>query len=62
MTISRSCLPRLFAVEQAAHELGISGKTIRRAIARGDLRVRRIGRLIRIAEPDLVSFINRGRK
>ena len=50
MSTSPARLPRLFTVQQAAEVLGLSSKTIRRAIACGDLRVHRIGRLIRIAE------------
>jgi excisionase family DNA binding protein len=61
MTTSPLRLPRLFTVEQAADELVLSSKTIRRAIACGDLPVHRIGRLIRIAEPDLVAFFNKKR-
>jgi excisionase family DNA binding protein len=62
MTLGPSRLPRLFTVKQAADELVLSSKTIRRAIACGDLPVHRIGRLIRIAEPDLVAFFDNGRK
>ena len=54
----RAQLPdRLFSVPQAADQLGISEKGVRRAIGRGDLAAHRIGRLLRIADEDLAAFV-----
>lgn len=48
---------RLLSIPEAADQLGVSEKTIRRNIQRGDLVAHRIGRLLRIAEGDLAVFI-----
>ena len=49
--------PVELSVADAAARLGVEHKTIRRAIARGDLPARRIGgRLIRIRVADLDSY------
>lgn len=49
--------PVELSVAEAAARLGVDHKTIRRAIARGDLAARRIGpRLIRIRVADLDSY------
>lgn len=54
----RARLPdRLFSISQAADQLGISEKGVRRAIGRGDLAAHRIGRLLRIADEDLAAFV-----
>jgi excisionase family DNA binding protein len=53
-----SRLPRLLTVDQAAQALGQSAKTIRRKIERHELPVHRIGRTIRIAEPDLLAYLS----
>ena len=54
----RTRLPgRLFSVPEAADQLGISEKSVRRAIDRGDLVKHRIGRLVRISEQDLAAFV-----
>lgn len=50
-------LPRPLAVKQVAEELGVCGRTIRRWIDRGELRVHRLGRLLRVSEPDLIAFV-----
>lgn len=49
--------PAELSVADAAARLGVDHKTIRRAIARGDLAARRVGqRLIRIRVADLDAF------
>ncbi len=48
---------RLLSVPEAADQLGISEKGVRRAVTRGDLVAHRIGRLLRIAEDDLAVFV-----
>ena len=52
---------RLFSVPEAADQLGISDKSVRRAIQRGDLVAHRIGRLLRISEADLALFVAKHR-
>jgi len=48
---------RLLSVPETADQLGISEKSVRRAVTRGDLVAHRIGRLLRIAEDDLAAFV-----
>ncbi len=47
----------LLDVETVAERLGVAVKTVRRAIDRDELPFHRVGRLIRISEDDLASFI-----
>jgi excisionase family DNA binding protein len=54
-------VPRLFSIETVAAMLEVSPKTVRRWIATGLLPVHRLGRQIRISEPDLAAFIARSR-
>ena len=54
-------LPAHYTIAQAAAYLQTSEKTLRRMIAAGDLAEVRIGRQIRIAEPDLVALMHKGR-
>jgi len=49
--------PPLLTVAEAAERLRVSTKTIRRQIAAGTLAAHRIGRSVRIAEPDLVQLL-----
>ena len=48
---------RLLSIPQAADQLSISDKGVRRAINRGNLVAHRIGRLLRIAQDDLAAFM-----
>jgi len=48
---------RLYTVAETAEQLSSSEKTVRRLIERGELRVRRIGRSVRIAHEDLAVFL-----
>jgi excisionase family DNA binding protein len=48
---------QLLSVDDVAEKTGLSGRTIRRLIASGELPVHRIGRSIRISEDDLARFI-----
>ena len=50
-------LQRFLNIEQAATELGVSTKTVRRLIAAGDLIVYRFGRNIRIARDDFEIYV-----
>ena len=56
-----SIVPRLFSIETVAAMLDVSPKTVRRWIAAGLLPVHRLGRQIRVSEPDLAAFIARSR-
>ena len=51
----------LLSVTAVVQRLGVSEKTIRRLIARGALRVHRIGRQIRVSEADLAHFLEQHR-
>jgi excisionase family DNA binding protein len=48
---------RFLSVADVAVRLGVSEKTVRRMIARGDLRAHRVGRLIRVAERSLAAYL-----
>ena len=50
---------RLLTIKDVAGDLNVSIKTVRRKIERGELRVHRIGRTIRIAEDELELFRHR---
>lgn len=50
---------RLYTVPQAAELLAVSRATAYRMIARGDLKVVRIGRSVRIPEAELAAFVER---
>lgn len=52
----------LLSVEDVAKRLDVCAKTVRRWIKRHDLHVHRLGRLIRITEEDLQSFIRQRRE
>ena len=49
---------KLYSPEEAADHLGISLRTMRTMIKRGDIRHVRIGRLVKIADSDLQAFID----
>jgi excisionase family DNA binding protein len=66
--MSRSNSPRpqrdqgqLLDVPAVARRLDVSEKTVRRLIARGELRAHRIGRLLRISEEELGRFLDSSR-
>jgi excisionase family DNA binding protein len=52
---------RFLSVAEVAVTLGVSGKTVRRMIKRGDLRAHRVGRLVRVAERSLADCLNKSR-
>jgi len=52
---------RLLSVEETAHELNVSTKTIRRLIERGELRAHRVGRCIRLSADELRLYLSRNR-
>jgi excisionase family DNA binding protein len=49
-------------VPAVARRLQVSGKTVRRLIDRGELAVHRIGRLLRMSEADLQSYVAKQRE
>ena len=49
---------KLYSPEEAADLLGISLRTMRTTIKRGEIRHIRIGRLVRISDGDLQTFID----
>jgi excisionase family DNA binding protein len=51
----------LLKILQVAMELGLAPKTIRKLIARGELRAIRLGRQWRVDTDDLAVFIERRR-
>jgi excisionase family DNA binding protein len=50
-------LTRLRTINEAAELLNVSPRTVRRLIEAGALPVHRFGRLVRIADPDLATFL-----
>lgn len=48
----------LLSVEQVADMLNVSGKTVRRMIARCELHHHRVGRTMRISTEDLRAYAN----
>ena len=54
--MSDDSMPKWLAIKKAAEHLDISDKTVRRMIARGDLKARRIGkRLLRVDRDSLLA-------
>ncbi len=53
-------LPGFYLISEAAHELKCSAWSVRQLIKNGDLRARRIGRLVRILDSDLADFMRGG--
>ena len=47
----------LLDIPDVARRLGVASKTVRRLIDRGELAVHRIGRLLRVSEADLHSYV-----
>lgn len=53
---------RLYTLDEAADFLAVSVRTLRRKIATGELTAHRFGRLWRIAEADLLAFLDSHRR
>jgi excisionase family DNA binding protein len=52
---------RFLSIAQVGVRLGVSRKTVRRMIKRGDLRAHRVGRLIRVAERSVAHCLGKTR-
>ena len=50
--------PLAFTIREAAHRLGVSERTVRRAIAAGKLRVVRLGRCVRVPLDSLSALLS----
>jgi excisionase family DNA binding protein len=48
-------------VGSVARRLGVSTKSVRRAISAGDLTAHRLGRLLRVSDSDLEAYLARRR-
>jgi len=57
-----SNVQRLFSIKGIGPLVGVSSKTIRRWIERGELHFHRLGRQLRISEEDLLAFLSKHRK
>ena len=53
--------PNLLSVNQVAHRLNVSTRTVRRLIATGEIVIYRIGRAVRIGEADLATYLTQTR-
>jgi excisionase family DNA binding protein len=54
---TRPPMPRMLSVADVAERLRLCARTIRRAIATGELHEHQIGRQYRVAEDDLTLFV-----
>ncbi len=61
-TPGTSPLPAFYSVTETAKFLKVCPRTVRRWIEKGDLKVYRFGRQIRITDSDLVTFIRQRRE
>lgn len=50
-------VPRLLTIRDVAERLQVSGRTIHRLVANGNLMVIRIGRAVRVSEEALKAFL-----
>jgi len=57
-----STLTDFLTITETAERLKVSPKTVRRWIARGDLKIHRFGRQIRVSEGDFKAFTARHRE
>jgi len=55
MSVAR--LPGVLTVPEAASQVAVSAGTLRKEIRDGNLRVRRIGRCVRILDEDLAAWL-----
>jgi len=60
-TDRRSHSPRMRSVNDVAEMLRLSTTTVLRMIAREEVRIHRLGRVLRVSQEDLAAFTNRHR-
>ena len=60
-TITPDANLQLRDVGSVARRLGVSSKSVRRAISAGDLTAHRLGRLLRVSDSDLEAYLARRR-
>jgi excisionase family DNA binding protein len=53
--------PKLHLIDEAAEILRTSTRTVRRRIAKGEIKACRVGRLVRLHPDDLAAYIDRRR-
>ena len=54
-SITVPAIPQMHDVDAVAQRLGVSSKTVRRLISRGELPVHRFGKLLRISDEYLLN-------
>jgi excisionase family DNA binding protein len=59
--VTAASVGKFYSIGEVAELLGVSTRTVRRAIERKDLVAHKLGRPVRIAEADLKIFIARHR-
>jgi excisionase family DNA binding protein len=57
MMASVTQLPKWFTIPRAAKEAGVSPWMVRKEIAEGRLRARRVGRLVRVLDEELARWM-----
>jgi excisionase family DNA binding protein len=53
--------PTLLLIEHVGKVLGMSARTIRRKIEKGEIKACRFGRLVRVHPDDLAAYVDRQR-
>ena len=56
-SITVPAIPQMHDVDAVAQRLGVSSKTVRRLISRGELPVHRFGKLLRISDDDITEYL-----
>jgi excisionase family DNA binding protein len=59
MSAKSNTLPPLLTIPEVAGYLRLSIKTVRRLIASGALPAHRVGRMLRVTEPDVRGYLRR---
>ena len=54
--------PTFLSLETVADRLSVSVKTVRRLVSRGEIKIHRFGRQIRVSEDDFAIFSNSRRR
>ncbi len=56
-TMAHRAASRLYTIDDVADRLRLSARTVRRLVASGSLSAHRFGRLVRISDTDLATFL-----